>query len=84
MNLEADFGPVIDAMTHEQRLALLPEGCMVRRLMERKGGRDAYRGHLVRDELLRALYREQQQGQPVAVEVEYPPMWEPEELPEEF
>lgn len=81
MNLEADFGPVIDAMTHEQRLALLPEGCMMRRLMERD--RQAYRGELVRQQLRDALYVEQQ-GQVAVTEVEYPPMWEPDELGEDF
>ena len=60
MNLEREFGPVIDAMSHEQRLALLPEECIIRRMMERKGGREAYRGPIVRDQLLGALHREQQ------------------------
>lgn len=81
MNLEPTFGPVIDAMPHEQRLALLPEGCIIRRLLERD--RSAYRGELVRQQLREALYREQQ-GQVAVAEVDYPPMWEPDELPEEF
>lgn len=84
MNLEQQFGEVIDAMSHEQRLALLPEGCIIRRMMERpKTGREAYRGELVRQQLREALYREQQQGVPVP-EVEYPPIWEPDELGEDF
>lgn len=82
MNLETQFGEVIDALPHPHRLALLPEGLSLWRLL--KADPEAYRGQLVRDELLRALYRAQQQ-QPVAVnDVDYPPMWEQDELGEEF